>query len=354
MLREEDEHLCGRIAITPTFHQGIVQEHTGMVVDTIKREIASWPLDTIFPTHPFIRSLTLRVLLNAILIGEDDVLQRLHTHLLGMLSFAGSFVMQEPRLRYLPGWCTTWRQFVKQRTETDKLIFGFIDRRRRETGDHGDLLDVLLAAHNPDDSPMSDRQVRDNLMSIILAGHETTAGELAWAFQLLAHNPTVQNRLIEEIDSGTGEEYLAATVQEIMRHKPVFLFTIPRAVVKPIEIGGFTYHPPAHLLGCTYLMHHDPKLYPEPHAFRPERFLGKTPQAGTWLPWGAGRKRCPGRHLALMEIQAVLREVLATRFVLPASPRIEHPRWRSAILVPHAGSRVILRRRRRRPGTNDT
>jgi cytochrome P450 len=210
----------------------------------------------------------------------------------------------------------------------------------------GNVLDLLLEAHNQDGSPMSDRQVRDHLMSVILAGHETTAAELAWAFQLLAHNPVVQNRLIEEIDAGTeGSEYLVATVQEVLRHRPVFLFAIPRVVAEPIEIDGRTYRPPVQLLGCIYLMHHDPVLYPDPHEFRPERFLGAPPQPRTWLPWGGGSKRCPGHHLAVMEMQAVLQAVLATRTILPASVRMEHARWRSVIVTPHAGSRVVLRER---------
>jgi cytochrome P450 len=182
-------------------------------------------------------------------------------------------------------------------------------------------------------------------MSMILAGHETTTGELAWAFLLLAHNPAVQDRLIEEIDSDSDEEYLTATVHETMRDKPVFLFAIPREVVKPVEIGGWTYPPPVHLAGCTYLMHHNPELYPNPHEFRPERFVGETQQSRTWLPWGGGRKHCLGRHFALTEVKAVLREVLSTRRVQAAGSRIERPRWRSAILVPHAGGRVVLRRR---------
>ncbi len=189
---------------------------------------------------------------------------------------------------------------------------------------------------------MSEEQIRDNLMAMILAGHETTTGELAWAFQLLAHNPEVQRRLAEELDSGTGEDYLTATVHETLRHRPVFLFAIPRAVVKPIEIGGWTYRPPAHLAACTYLMHHNPELYPNPHQFRPERFLDETQQPRTWLPWGGGRKHCLGRHFALLEVQTILRHVLSTRAVGPASRQMERPRWRSAILVPRAGGRVIL------------
>jgi cytochrome P450 len=192
---------------------------------------------------------------------------------------------------------------------------------------------------------MSDSELRDNLMSMILAGHETTAGEVLWAFQLLAHNPRVQRKLAAEIDEGTEERYLAAVVHETMRHSPVFLFAIPREVVKSIEIGGRTYHPPVRLIACTYLLHHDPKMYPQPHEFRPERFIDEPPEPRAWLPWGGGHKFCLGRRFALSEVKTILRQVLLTRTVLPASRHIERPQWRSAILVPHAGGRVVMRAR---------
>jgi cytochrome P450 len=205
---------------------------------------------------------------------------------------------------------------------------------------------MLLDGEQADGSPMTDREIRDNLMSMILAGHETTTGELAWAFQLLAHNQQVQDRLADVIDSGDDEQYLTATVNETMRRRPVFLFVIPREVVQPTEIGGVTYRPPAHLAGCTYLMHHHPELYARPYEFRPERFLDEAPAPRTWLPWGGGRKHCLGRHFAMQEIKAILCAVLAETRVLPVAPRIEAPRWRSAILVPGDGGRVRLRRRR--------
>jgi cytochrome P450 len=346
MLLEEEEHICGRRTITPAFHQRMVKDQTAMLSESIEREIASWPLNTGIALHPPIRALTLRVILRVIFSDGDDALQQLYKRLIDMLSVTDSIVLQEPKLRYLPGWRATWRSFVKQRGEVDRLIYGLMARRRADGDPHrGDLLDMLLSAVNPDGSSMSDREIRDNLMSIILAGHETTTGELAWAFQLLAHNQHVQDRLLEEIDSGTEEQYLTATINETLRHKPVFLFAIPREVIEPIEIGGWTYRPPAHLMACTYLMHHNPELYPDPHEFRPERFIEEDQQARTWLPWGGGRKHCLGRHFALLEVKAILCEVLRTRRVLPASRHIERPRWRSAILVPHAGGRVILRER---------
>lgn len=346
MLREEEEHRYGRSTIMPVFHRKKMKGYTAMVAEMVEREVASWPLEAPFTLHPRVRALMLRLILRAILVDEDHLLDALQERLLGSLSVAGSFVMQAPQLRHLPGWRSTWKRFVELRARADELLFAIVGARRAE-GDHGDLLDALLAARNPDGSAMADQQVRDNLMSMILAGHKTTTAELAWAFQLLAHNAPAQSRLLEEIDAGTGEQYLGATIDETLRHRPAFPFLIPRAVVKPIEIGGWTYHPPARLLGCTYLMHHDPALYPEPQAFRPERFLGNVRQPSTWLPWGAGRKSCVGRHFALLKMQTVLREVFATRVALPASAGIERERWRSAVLVPHSGSRVLMRARAR-------
>jgi cytochrome P450 len=349
MLLEEEEHISGRRAITPAFHQQMVADQSAMLSGTVEREVASWPLDTAIPLDSRIRALTLRVILKAI-FGDRDagVLQSLHGRLMKMLTVTVSMVLQEPKLRHLPGWHRTWSKFVEQRAEVDRLIYGLMAQRRGEGEPHrGDLLDMLLAAAQANDPPTSDGEIRDDLMSMIVAGHETTTGELSWAFQLLAHNQNVQERLIEEIDSGTDDRYLTATVHETLRRKPVFLFTIPREVMEPVEIGGWTYRPPVHLAACTYLMHHNPELYPDPHRFRPERFIDEAQTARTWLPWGGGRKHCLGRHFALMEVKAIVREVLSGRRVLPASARIERPRWRSAILVPRDGGRVILRERRR-------
>jgi cytochrome P450 len=189
---------------------------------------------------------------------------------------------------------------------------------------------------------MTDTQVRDNLISVILAGHETTASELTWALQLLAHNPEVQACLAEEIATGGSENYLTATIEEVLRHRPVFLFAIPRVVAQPIEIGGWTYRPPAQLLACTYLLQHDPKVYAEPDEFRPERFLHRTPAAAAYLPWGGGRKRCPGHRLATLEMRALLRATVATRTLTPAAPQPERARWRSVIVTPSDGGRVVL------------
>jgi cytochrome P450 len=364
MLREGEEHLNGRRAILPPFHAKLVMQQAELVAAVVRREVAHWPRNVPFALHPRLRALTLETVLRTILGASgalaDDRLYDLRDRLLKMLSVTASAVFPEPLLRHGPG-RRIWARFLRERAEVDELLYGLIAERSEAHdgggggngggnggggGPCGDVLETLLAARNTDGSPMTPRQVRDDLMSIVLAGHETTASELAWAFQLLAHNPRVLDRLIEEIDAGAGDQYLTATIQEVLRHRPVFLFSIPRAVKQPIEIGGWTYRPPAQLVGCIYLVHHDAELYPEPDEFRPERFLGRSPGAYTWLPWGGGRKRCPGLHLAMLEMKTVLRTVLETTTVRPAARKMEHPRWRSVIVTPHAGARVILNRRR--------
>ncbi len=352
MLMDGEEHLSGRRAVLPALRKSAIHQEAYLVIGSVHRAIRSWPVDVPVPLHPLLRALTLEVILRRIFTGpepgSEDRLPALRDAVLAMLTVTGSLVLPVPILRHGPGHAT-WRRFLADRSDTDALIHALIDERRQGAGAGGeqDALAMLLAARNLDGSQLTGAQLRDNVMSLILAGHETTASQLAWAFQLLAHNPRVQRRLIEEIDGETGDEYLTATIQEVLRHRPVFLFAIPRAVKQPIEIGGRTYAPPAHLLACTYLLHHDPQAYPEPQEFRPERFLEGQPSPQTWLPWGGGRKRCPGSHLAMLEMKTVLRTALETMTVGTASRRMERPRWRSVIVTPHAGSRVVLRRRER-------
>jgi cytochrome P450 len=351
MLQDEDRHLDGRKTVLPAFHNKAIEQHARLVTRVVRDEVASWPLHTPVALYPRLRAMTLKLILLTIFGSlrsiTDDRLDTLQDYLLRMLSVTASPAFPVPLLRHGPG-RITWNRFLRDRTEVDELVYRLIDEHRDALTDSRDVLGMILGARNPGGSPVSRQQMRDNVMSVILAGHETTASELAWAFQLLAHNRSVQDRLAREIDGEADERYLTATVQETLRHRPVFLFTIPRAVVKPVEIGGWTYKPPAQLLGCIYLLHHDPRIYPEPDRFHPERFLDTPPPPHLWLPWGGGRRRCPGLHLATLEMKTVLRAVLSDATVLPAAKRMERPRWPSVIVTPHAGARVVLSRRRRR------
>lgn len=348
ILRENAEHLDSRRSIMPAFHHRVVAEHTDMIHHAIESEIASWPSDEPFAVHPHLLAFALDVILAAIFGGNDRRLTELHSRLLAMFSIAGSLVLQEPRLRSLPGWRGIWARFCDERAAVDKLIYGLIEDDSYHTESHS-VLSVMRRAMGSDTTRYPTQEIRDDIMSMILAGHEDTAAQLAWAFQLIAHHPRVLNELLDEID-GNEDTYLEATIQEVIRHRPVFLFTIPRVVHRDFEIAGTTFRPPVYLMGCIHLMHHDPRLYPDPNSFRPERFLDSPPKPHLWLPWGGGRRHCPGRHLALIEMRAVLRAVLSRWEILPAAGTIETARWRSVIVTPDEGSRVILRARRRRGG----
>jgi len=352
MLLDEEEHLNGRRAVLPALQRRTVERDADRTIDTVRAAVASWPCGVSVRLHPRLRRLTLELVLQRIFaardLGNEDRLPALRDKALAMLSVTGSVVLPLPVLRHGRG-RTIWQRFLRQRADMDELIYEIVSRRRTASrSDSDDVLAMLLEGSNADGSALTQRQLRDNVMTMLVAGHETTAAQLAWVFQLLAHNASVQQRLIDEIDANAGDTYMTATINEALRHRPVFLFTVPRVVKQPIEIGGWLYEPPTLLLGCTYLLHHDPEVYPEPEVFRPERFLEGQPSPYTYMPWGGGRRRCPGSHVALLSMKTVLRTVLETMTVNPASRRIERPQWRSVIVTPRAGSRVVLRRRERR------
>jgi cytochrome P450 len=337
MLADDDTHRDGRKATLAAFCSEAVETHEAMIREAARRALATLPHDNAISLHDRLRALTLEVVLRT-LAGQpsgvlDPTLARLHRLILEMLTITASPTFVESRLRHGPG-KIVWDRFLNRRRQADELLSSL-------------LQEGILRPLRPGTGECGGSSVaRNDVMSLILAGHETTAAQLAWAFQLLAHNPQARDRLICEIEQDAGDDYLTATIQEVLRHRCVFVFAIPRAVARPVEIGGRTFDLLDQLLACIYLMHHDSSLYSDPHTFRPERFLERQPDSRTWIPWGGGRKRCPGLHLAMAEMKTVLRTVLSERRPQAAARRIERPRWRSVIVTPHAGSRVVLAKRR--------
>jgi cytochrome P450 len=349
ILCDEEAHRAGRAAIMPAFRRSILQtsKHIQIVTEIAARETAFWPQDTPFAVHPYLRALTLRVILRTMFGEETALLSELHRRILDLPAVTASLVIQQPLLRHLPGWHRTWRLYQHQRRDVYQITRAILSERRRSHSKSMDLFEMLFTAHDEHDVPMSEDQALDHLVSLMIAGHETTAGQLAWALQLLAHHPHTLQRLLQEIDTGTENSYLTAVIQETMRHRCVFLFTMPRKVVQPIQIGERIYTPPTHLLGAIHLLHHDQSLFADPEIFEPQRFLEVPPRSHTWLPWGGGRRRCPGQHLALQEMQITLRVLLAHRAIRPAGPELERGRWRNAIIVPHNDCRIVLNPRQR-------
>jgi cytochrome P450 len=348
ILLDERPHLSQRKLMLPAFHGERMEALTGLLEDVTEREVAAWPLESSVALHPRFQALTMEVILRAVFGLDpgtrlDAIRERLATNLeLGAHPASMIPFLQRGRV---------WEEFVRRRDETDALLFELIDERRAQADgeQRNDVLAMLLAARHEDGSPMSKQELRDELMTLLVAGHETTASELAWAFERLARTPEVTRRLHSEIDAGEDDAYLTATIQETLRRRPVIPNAAPRLTKEPVEIGGFRYPEGICLIPNAYLIHHDPEIYPDPYAFRPERFLGESPGTYTWIPFGGGRRRCLGASFAQLEMKIVLRAVLSRATPAQAPGVAEGSRRRAITLSPRRSAVTVLRARTREP-----
>jgi cytochrome P450 len=345
ILLDERAHLGQRKLMLPAFHGKKMQRLSGLMREVAERELERWPRGEPISLHPRLQALTLEIILRTVFgLDSGDRLDAMRDRLTGILQFGARPGSMLPVLQH----GKAWREFLRGRDEADAMIYETIDERRRNAdGDRDDVLAMLLEARHEDGSPMSPQELRDELMTLLVAGHETTASELAWAFERLTRTPDVLARLTEEVDSDDGDAYVTATVQETLRRRPVLPNAAPRLVMEPVEVGGWRYEPGVCLIADGYLLHHDPDIYPDPYAFRPERFLDEQPGTYTWIPFGGGRRRCLGAGFAMLEMKIVLRAVLEHNELAPAAPGGEGTHRRSITLSPRAGSRAVLRTRRR-------
>jgi cytochrome P450 len=347
ILLDEAPHLRQRKLLLPAFHGEKMQALTGLMTELTHRELDGWPTGEAVALHPRLQRLTLEIILRAVFgLDRGPRLDELRESLTELLEFSESPGSILPTVQRLVGWFGPYRRFNELVGHVDELIYAQIAERRRSVGeDRGDVLGMLIGARHEDDSPMSEQEIRDELMTALVAGHETTASQLAWAFERLAREPASRHRLTEEIDDGQTEEYLMAAIHEILRLRPVLPNPEPRLTKQPIAIGGFRYPAGVALLASAYLVHHDPAIYPEPYAFRPERFVGKSPGTYTWIPFGGGRRRCLGASFAMQEMKIVLAAVLSRFEIEATSPAAERTGRRSITYSPAGGATVVLRRR---------
>jgi len=202
------------------------------------------------------------------------------------------------------------------------------------------VLSLLVAARHEDGSSMSDEEMRDELLTLLVAGHETTATSLAWAVERLSRHPDKLERLRAEVEEG-GEEYLTATIQETLRLRPVISIVL-RRLTEPVEIGGYELPAGVSVAPCVYLAHRNPAVYPEPERFLPERFLESPPGTYTWIPFGGGVRRCLGASFAQFEMAVVLKELVRRHGIRPASSRPERVFRRAITETPRHNARVVL------------
>jgi cytochrome P450 len=344
ILLDEAPHLEQRRLMLPAFHGERMQRLTGLMTELTDRELDRWPTDEPIVLHARLQNLTLEIILRAVFgLDEGARLDRLRDRLTAILSFGDSPMSLLPPAQRLLRGRGRFGRFEQDRAEVDRELFALIEDRRREGGERDDVLAMLLAAHHSDGSPMSDEEIRDELLTALVAGHETTASSLAFAFAQLARAPHAWERLDDDA-------YLEATINEVLRSRPVLPNAEPRLVKQPITIGPWTYPPGVVLIASAALVHHDPDIYPDPYAFRPERFLDTKPGTYTWIPFGGGRRRCLGATFALLEMRLVLRAAAERFTVAPAGPA-PHVRRRMITITPADGALVRLAPRSGRPAS---
>ena len=351
ILLDEAPHLEQRKLLLPAFHGEKMKRLTGLMTELAEREVESWPTDAPLALHPRLQRVTLEIILRAVFgLEQGQRLDDLRESVTEVLSFSESPLSVLPAADRWARMSGTFRRFSAARQRADDLIFAQIaERRAAGDNDGNDVLAMLLAARHEDGSPMSARELRDELMTSLVAGHETTASQLAWGFERLSREPHVAARLTEELDDGEHDDYLAATIYEILRLRPVLPNAEPRLTKRPVTIGGWDYPAGVALLASAWLVHHDADIYPQPYEMRPERFLDKAPGTYTWIPFGGGRRRCLGASFALQEMKIVMRAVLSRYELIPAAPRPEQTARRSITFSPAGGATVTLRARTHAP-----
>jgi cytochrome P450 len=348
ILLDEGAHMEQRKLMLPAFHGERMERLADLMEEVAGEELAALPRDTPVELHPRMQELTLKIVLRAVFgLDPGPRFEALRLRLQEMLVFGDRPISLMPPPKNSVAAKVLERvgpfaHFVRNQAEVDVLLFELIAERRSEGAgaERDDVLAMLLEARHEDGSPMSEQEIRDELLTLLVAGHETTATTLAWAFERLTREPRVLARLLEEIE-GDDDAYLTATIQETLRTRPVLPNAAPRLVAKPVEIGGWSYPPGCSLVLNGYLIHHDPEIYPEPNAFRPERFLEEPPGTYTWIPFGGGRRRCLGASFAMLELKIVLRAALG-KLTLQPGEGAEVARRRNITVRPSAGATAVL------------
>lgn len=335
LLLDDDDHARVRRQLQPAFSGTALRGYRQLVAEVAARHVAGWPVGREVEAHRLTRALTLEVICRVVLgvtaRGRLDRLLPLVDKVVsaGPLVLLGSFY---PGLTAVPPWRAHWT--AQQRL--DRLIYGEIAQRRGCPGiaDRPDVLSRLLA-----DGSFPDAQLRDQLVTLLLAGHETTATALAWTMSELARDPALLARAQQAADSA-DERYLEALLMEALRVHPV-IYEVTRKLTAPARVGGYSVPAGVVVMPAIGLVHSDVRNFPDAARFRPERFVGTHPAPNTWIPFGGGDRRCLGAGFARMESVVMLQELL-TRYDVHRTGRAEPPRARNITLAPARGARLVL------------
>ena len=343
LLLDDAAHIEQRKLLLPPFHGERMRRYGKLMAEIAAAEIERWPRGEPYPLRPRMQALTLEIILRAVFgLGEGERLERLRGELRRLLD-----MVTNPRLMFVPALLgaerlARFKPFQRDVARVDAPIYEEIAERRRaaDLAEREDILSLLLQARHEDGSPMSDAELRDELVTLLVAGHETTASALAWAVERLVHHPEKLDRLTEEVRAGESA-YLDAVVTETLRLRPV-ITAVARRLTEPVEIGGWQLPAGVSVHPSIYLVHRRPDVYPEPERFLPERFIDDPPGTYTWIPFGGGVRRCLGGAFAMFEMNAVLSELVRRRRLEPAREEPEPVMRRAITDTPRHNAEVIV------------
>jgi cytochrome P450 len=346
LVQEGAEHLARRRLMLPPFHGERMRAYEQSIERATVEEISNWPTGETILSHPAMQRITLEVIMSAVFGVSDERHDPLRAGLNRVLSSTRSpfaFGLTFPLLRKLP----PYSGMLKSLRETDRLIAAEISDRRADptTEEREDILSMLVSARDEDGQGLDDTELRDQLMTLLLAGHETTATALAWCFDQLLRNPDAYERLRAEIDSDGGGDWMEAVIAETLRARPVVPM-IGRELRKPMTLDGWDLESGTSVMLSIYLAHTRPEVFPDPYVFDPSRFDGVKPDTYSWIPFGGGTRRCIGAAFAQFEMRIVLRTILSTLDLAPGSDSPDQMIRRNVTLSPKNGSPVIVTERR--------
>jgi cytochrome P450 len=345
------EHMRQRKLLLPPFHGERMREYEQVIVEATRRDMASWPRGRPMRLQPRTRAITLEVILRAVFGVEAERMDSMRTAIGALLRPVSTPMMLMLALR-MPSLERPGGEFGAALDRVDTLIYEELARRREQSdlAERTDILSLLMQARDEEGNEMTDAELRDELITLLLAGHETTATSVAWAIERLVRHPDKLARLVAEIDAGPeqGEEYMNAVINETLRVRPVVPIVV-RSLQSELEVGGHTLPAGTRVAPSLYLTNRNPRVYDAPAEFRPERYLDSAPETFSWIPFGGGIRRCIGAAFAQFEMKLILRTVLSELEPrLPPGPfarRGEMIRRRAITLVPAAGARVVWRPR---------
>ncbi|MDT5265488.1 MAG: cytochrome family [Mycobacterium sp.] len=344
-----DRHRAQRKLMTPPFHGRRLAAFEAIVEREAVNEFATWPHDRTFATMPSMMRITLNVILRAVFGAEGQELERLREMLPPAIQL-GSQLALIPVPQWDWGRWSPWGRFHRYRRDYDAIVDTLIDKARADPDldSRDDVLSLLLQSRYEDGSPMTRAEIADELLTMLAAGHETTATTLAWAVERLQRHPRLLDRLNADLDNGS-DELLHAIILEIQRTRPVIDNTFRQVKAPTLQIGPWTFPQGQTIVASIGLLHADEAVFPDAGRFDPDRFISRPPDPAEWIPYGGGVRRCIGAAFATMEIRVVLRTLLRDYVIRSVSTRDERYQSRGVAIAPARGALVRIHPRRGSP-----